>query len=394
MRSKSLMRCLGGTLGTFLMSSALAAPAAEIRLGLVNTLTTSAAAPGEAGKEGVELALEQLGSKMGGIPVKLFIEDDGVNPALGKQKTEKLILQDRVNFIVGYNYSNVLMGAYKAASDNQTFLLSTNAGPAPLAGKQCSPWFFALRDESEQAPRALGEELNRKGVKRLYAMAPNYVAGKEMVGGILSAYKGEVVGQDYTKWPDQLDFSSEIAKLKAANPDAVYIFYPPAHALQFVSQYQQAGLKDKIPLYSNYTFDGITIPQLGKLAEGALMTMFWSVDSNNETNRRFVDSFKKKYGREPSNFAASAYDTVMLIDSAVRAVKGEMGDKAKLQAALEAADFQSVRGKIRFGKNHFPIQDFYLLQVVQAEDGTFTTKTLSKVATDDVDSYAQDCKMK
>jgi len=377
-----------------LTQAAMAAPMSEIRIGLVNTFTTSAAAPGEAAKEGVDLALEQLGAKMAGIPVRLFIEDDGVNAALGRQKTEKLILQDRVDFLVGYNYSNVMMGAYKVAADNQTFLLSSNAGPAPLAGKACSPWFFAVRDESEQAPRALGEELNRKGVKRLYAMAPNYVAGKEMVSGILSSYKGEVVGQDYTKWPDQLDFSSEIARLKAANPDAVYIFYPPAHALQFVMQYQQAGLKDKIPLYSNYTFDGITIPQLGKLAEGALMTMFWSVDLDNDANRRFVEGFKKKYGREPSNFSASAYDAVMLIDSVVRSLKGDMSDKSRIRAALEAADFPSVRGKMRFGKNHFPIQDFYLLQVVQGADGSFTTRTLSKVASEDVDSYAHDCAMK
>jgi branched-chain amino acid transport system substrate-binding protein len=394
MSEKMLMKCLGGALGALVMSSAIAAPASEIKLGLVTTLTTSAAAGGEATKEGIELAIEQLGSKMSGIPIKLFIEDDALNPALGKQKTEKLILQDRVDFLVGYNYSNVLLAAYKAAVDNKTFLLSTNAGPGVLAGKQCTPWFFSIRDQTEQAPRVLGEELNRKGIKRLYTMAPNYVAGKEMIGGILSTFKGEVAGQDYTKWPDQLDFSSEIAKMKAAEPDAAYVFYPPAHALQFVSQFQQAGLKGKIPLYSNYTFDGITLPQLGKLADGSLLTMFWSVDLDNNANRHFVDGFKKKYGREPSNFAASAYDAIMLIDSAVRAVKGEMGDKAKILAALEAANFESVRGKFRFGKNHFPIQDYYLLQVVPNADGTFTTKTLSTAATDNVDTYVNECQMK
>lgn len=392
MINRLLTKCLS-VLGALIASNAFAGPATEIRIGLVTTLTTSAAAGGEATKEGIDLALEQLGSKLGGIPVKLLVEDDALNPALGKQKTEKLILQDRVHFLVGYNYSNVLMAAYKSAVDNQTFMLGTNAGPGILAGKQCSQWFFSIRDQNEQAPRILGEELNRKGVKRLYMLAPNYVAGKEMIEGVRSTYKGEVAGQDYTKWPDQLDFSSELAKVKAASPDAVYVFYPPAHAMQFVTQYQQAGLKDKIPLYSNYTFDGITLPQIGKLGAGSLFTMFWSVDLDNEANKRFVDSFKKKYGREPSNFAASAYDAIMLIDSAVRAVGGEMDDKAKLRAAIEAADFKSVRGKFRFGKNHFPIQDFYLLQVVQGSDGTYTTKTLSTAATDNVDSYADQCRM-
>ncbi|MEQ1956669.1 ABC transporter substrate-binding protein [Mesorhizobium sp. CN2-181] len=394
MIKKTLLTCLGSALGALMISSAVAAPPTEIRLGLVTTLTTSAAAGGEATKEGIELAIEQLGSKIGGIPVTLFVEDDALNPALGKQKTEKLILQDRVDFLVGYNYSNVLLAAYKAAVDNQTFLLSTNAGPGVLAGKHCNPWFFAIRDQTEQAPRVMGDELNRKGVKRLYTMAPNYVAGKEMVGGLLSHFNGEVIGQDYTKWPDQLDFSSEIAKIKSAAPDAAYVFYPPAHALQFVSQFQQAGLKGKIPLYSNYTFDGLTLPQLGALADGSLLTMFWSVDLDNEANRRFVDAFKKKHGREPSNFAASAYDAIMLIDSAVRGVDGEMSDKDKLREALEAANFQSVRGKFRFGTNHFPIQDFYLLQVVPADDGTFTTKTLSVAATENSDTYVNDCQMK
>lgn len=394
MSNKILMKYLGGVLGALTISSAIAAPATEIKLGLVTTLTTSAAAGGEATKEGIDLAIEQLGAKLGGIPVKMFVEDDALNPALGKQKTEKLILQDRVNFLIGYNYSNVLMAAYKTAIDNETFLLSTNAGPGVLAGKQCSPWFFSIRDQNEQAPRVLGRELNRKGVKRLYMMAPNYVAGREMIGGVQSTFKGEVVGQDLTKWPDQLDFSSEIAKLKAAGPDAAYVFYPPAHALQFVSQFQQAGLKDKIPLYSNYTFDGITLPQLGELANGSLFTMFWSVDLDNEANRSFVAAFKKKYGREPSNFAATGYDTIMLIDSVVRSLKGEMGDKAKIRAALEAADFNSVRGKFRFGKNHFPIQDFYLLQVVRGSDGAYTTKTVSVAATDEVDTYVNDCQMK
>ncbi len=393
MTNKKLMQCLFGAWGTLAAFSAFSAPATEIKLGLVTTLTTSAAAGGEATKDGIVLALEQLGQKVGGIPVKLLIEDDALNPALGKQKTEKLILQDRVDFLLGYNYSNVLMAAYTPAVDNETFLLATNAAPGVLAGRQCSPWFFAIRDQNEQAPRVLGEELNRRNVKRLYMMAPNYVAGKEMIGGVESTFKGEIAGRDYTKWPDQLDFSSEIAKLKASAPDAAYVFYPPVHALQFVSQYQQAGLKDKIPLYSNYTFDGITLPQLGAMADGSLFTMFWSVDLDNEANRRFVESFKKKYGREPSNFAASSYDAVMLIDSAVRAVDGEMSDKEKIRKALEAADFASVRGKFRFGKNHFPIQDYYLLQVVQGGDGAYTTKTISTAATDDVDGYAKDCQM-
>jgi len=372
---------------------ASAEPATEIKLGLVSTFTTSAGEGGEATKRGVELALEVLDHKIGGIPVKLLVEDDGLRPELGKQKTDKLILQDKVDFLLGYNYSNVLLAAFPAAVENQTFILSTNAGPHQLAGNFCNPWTFAVGFQNGQAPAAMGTVMNEAGVKSVYAMAPNYAAGKDMIEGMKATFQGEVVGTSMTKWPDQLDFSGELANVRAANPDAVYIFYPPAHALQFVTQYQQAGLYHKIPLYSVYTFDALTIPTIGELGEGALLTMFWSIDLDNEANKIFVQRFIEKYKREPSNFAASAYDTVMLIDSAVRKVGGDLADKDAVRKALEAADFASVRGNFRFGPNHFPIHDFYLVEVVKGADGQMTTRTVRKVIADSQDAYASDCKM-
>ncbi|MGE0503414.1 MAG: ABC transporter substrate-binding protein [Rhizobiaceae bacterium] len=378
---------LSGTVAT-------AEPVSKIKLGLVTTFTTSAGEGGEATKRGVELALDVLGQKIGDIPVELLVEDDGLRPELGKQKTDKLILQDNVDFLLGYNYSNVLLASFPSAVENQTFILSTNAGPHQLAGSLCNPWTFAVGFQNGQAPGAMGIVMNEADVKRVYAMAPNYTAGKDMIEGMKSTFNGEVVGTSLTKWPDQLDFSGELANVRAANPDAVYIFYPPAHALQFVTQYQQAGLYHKIPLYSVYTFDALTIPTIGELAEGALFTMFWATDLDNEPNKTFVQRFVEKYGREPSNFAASAYDTVMLIDSAVRKVGGELSDKEALRKALEAAEFASVRGNFRFGPNHFPIQDFYLVEVVKGADGKMTTRTVRQVVADSQDAYASECSMK
>lgn len=374
-------------------SAGAAETASEIKLGLVSTFTTSAGAGGEATKRGVELALDVLGHKVGDIPVELFVEDDGLRSELGKQKTDKLILQEEVDFLLGYNYSNVLLASFPSAVQNETFILSTNAGPHQLAGKFCNPWTFAVGFQNGQAPAAMGTVMNEAGVQKVYAMAPNYAAGKDMVAGMKSTFSGEVVGTSMTKWPDQLDFSSELASVRAANPDAVYIFYPPAHALQFVTQYQQAGLYDKIPLYSVYTFDALTIPTIGEMAEGAQLTMFWSIDLENDANKQFVERFMDKYDREPSNFAASAYDTVMLIDSAVRKLGGDLSDKSAVREALKAAEFDSVRGNFRFGKNHFPIHDFYLVEVVKGEDGAMTTQAVRKVVTDSQDAYASECRM-
>jgi len=389
--SVKMLATMAAAVAAFAMP--VGASAETIKLGLVTTFTTSAGAGGEATKRGVDLALEMLGKKMGGHDIELLVEDDGLKPEIGKQKTDKLILQDRVDFLLGYNYSNVLLASFPSAVENETFIISTNAGPHQLAGDYCNPWFFAVGFQNGQAPAAVGHVLNEAGTKSIYALAPNYAAGKDMVEGVISTFEGEVVGTSMTKWPDQLDFSSELASVRAANPEAVFVFYPPAHALQFVTQYQQAGLKETIPLYSVYTFDALTIPSIGEPAIGAQMALFWSIDLENEANRKFVEAFRAKYNRNPSNFAATAYDTVMLIDSVVRKLDGDMSDKDAVRAALKAADFSSVRGNFRFGNNHFPIHDFYQIEVVQGEDGELTTKIVKKVLSDFQDVYAGNCSM-
>lgn len=364
-----------------------------LKLGLVTTLTTSAGAGGEATRKGVELALEELGYEMAGYKVELLVEDDGLKPELGKQKSEKLILQDKVDFLLGYNYSNVLLASFPTAAQNETFILSTNAGPHQLAGDFCNPWFFAVGFQNGQAPAAVGKMMNDAGLKTVYAMAPNYAAGQDMVEGMKSTFAGDVIGTSMTKWPDQLEFSSEIASIRAADPEAVFVFYPPAHALQFVNQYQQAGLKDEIPIYSVYTFDALTIPAIGESALGAQMALFWSVDLDNAANKIFVELFEAKYGEEPSNFSATAYDTIKLINSVVEKLDGDLSDKDAVRAALKAADFQSVRGDFQFGSNHFPIHDFYQIKVVRGDDGELTTMAGQKVLDAFQDVYAASCSM-
>ncbi|QOU31424.1 ABC transporter substrate-binding protein [Vibrio coralliilyticus] len=367
--------------------------AEPIKVGFVTTLTTSSGAIGQDMRDAVELALDHIDHKMAGTDVEVIYEDDGFKPEIGKQKTDKLVKKDKVDFISGYIWSHVLMASYKSAVDNDVFVIGANAGPGPIAGKLCHENFFSTSWQNDQNSMAIGEVLNEHEVKRLYIMAPNYTAGKNMVSGLKETYKGEIIGQDMTKFPSQLDFSTELAKIKAAKPDAVWVFYPGKHGVQFLKQYKQAGLDKTVPLYNVFTVDNLNLPKIGQWAEDSLMTQFWAPDMDTPANKKFVGGFKEKYNRYPSFYAAQSYDALMLIDSAVRKVEGNLTNKDAVRAALKEADFESVRGELNFGNNHFPVQDFYLVKVKQDQDGAYTTMLSEKILAKHQDNYAVQCQM-
>lgn len=374
-----------------LATPALAAD--TIKIGFVTTLSTGAGAIGKDMRDAVELGMDHIGGMMGGKKVEVIYEDDGFKPEIGKQKTDKLIKKDKVDFVAGYIWSHVLMASYKSVVNNDTFLIGSNAGPSPLAGKLCSENFFSTSWQNDQTTMAMGEVLNQRGIKNLYIMAPNYAAGKNMVAGVERTFKGKIVGKDMTKFPGQLDFSAELAKVRAAKPDALFIFYPGKHGAQFMKQYSQAALAKDVPLYTVFTIDSISLPRIGALAEGSLMTQFWAPDLKTTANEKFVSGYKAKYNRYPSFYAAQSYDSLMLINSAMDKVGGDMSDRNAVRAALRTADFDSVRGKIKYGNNHFPVQNFYLRQVVKDSDGKYTTKIVQTVYENHQDTYAKDCKM-
>ena len=336
---------------------------------------------------------------MAGLDVELIVEDDGFKPAIGKQKTDKLVKQDKVQFVTGFIWSHVLLASQKSALGAGKFLISSNAGPSQMAGKLCHKNFFSTSWQNDQTPMAMGEVLNLNNVKSLYVMAPNYAAGKNMVAGVTRTFKGKIVGKDLTKWGKdaQLDFSAELAKAKASGAEGIFVFYPGKAGGAFIKQYAQAGLQGKIPLYSVFTVDSIALPKLQKAnmngVMGSVMTQFWAPDLDTPQNKKFVSGFKKKYGRYPSFYAAQSYDTIFLIKSAVEAVKGDLSNKDGMRAAMEKANFPSVRGKFSYGNNHFPIQNFYSREVVKDSDGVWTTSVREVVLKNHQDTYAKDCSM-
>jgi len=370
-----------------------------VKIGFVTTLTTGAAVIGNDMRDAVNLAVEDLNGKMGGLDIEVIFADDGFKPETGKQVTDKLVKSDDVDFVAGYIWSHVLLASQKSVLNADKFLISANAGPSQLAGKLCHRDFFSTSWQNDQTPMAMGALLSQRGVSKLYVMAPNYAAGKNMVAGVERTFKGEIVGKDLTKWGKdaQLDFSAELAKAKASGAEALFVFYPGKAGGAFMKQYEQAGLADKLPLYTVFTVDAISLPKLQqanmKAVLGSLTTGFWGPGLKNPQNARFVEGFLRKYGRYPSFYAAQSYDSIFLINSAVEAVGGDLQDRDGMRAAMEKADFPSVRGSFSYGANHFPIQNFYLLEVVADGNGNWTTEIRSTVFENHQDTYVADCRL-
>ena len=384
---------LAGATALVLANSAVAGD--TIKIGFVSTFSGPTAVIGNDMRNSFELALDHLGRKMGGKPVEVIYEDDGQKPDVGKQKTEKLVQSDKVDFIAGYIWSNVLLASLKTAVDSQTVLVSANAGPSQLAGELCSPYVFSTSWQNDQTPAAMGLYMNQKGVKSVFLIGPNYAAGKDMLAGVKSTFKGEVKGEEYTVWPSQLDFSAELSKARASGAESIFVFYPGAAGVQFLNQYAQAGLKQQMPLYTAFTVDELSLPLQKDNAIGVPGAQEWVNDLPNDQNKTFVADYRKKYpGLRPTYYGAQAYDAAQLINSAIVAVNGDTSKKDAMKAEMEKANFKSLRGPFKYGANHIPIQNFYLQDVVKDDKGELSLKTVATIVKDDQDRFHDKCAMK
>src|SRR5450631_3563332 len=377
---------------------ALATPAIaadSIKIGFVSTFSGPTAVIGNDMRNSFELALDHIGRKMGGKPVEVIYEDDGQKPDVGKQKTEKLILSDHVDFIAGYIWSNVLLASLKPIVDTKTMLVIANAGPSQIAGELCSPYVFSTSWQNDQTPQAMGLYMNQKNVKSVFLIGPNYAAGKDMLAGVKSTFKGEIKGEEYTVWPTQLDFSAELSKARASGAESIFVFYPGAAGVQFLNQYAQAGLKQQMPLYTAFTVDELSLPLQKDNALGVPGAQEWVNDLPNDQNRIFVEDYRKKYpGLRPTYYGAQSYDAAQLINSAVAATGGDTSKKDAMKAEMERANFKSLRGSFRYGNNHIPIQNFYLQDVVEDADGQLSLKSVATIVKDSQDSFHNKCAMK
>lgn len=370
----------------------LAAAQQKIKIGFITTLTGPAGIIGKHMKDSVELAMDQLGNKMGGVPVEVIFGDDQFKPDVGVQVAEEMLKKHQVDIVSGIIWSNVMMAVVPVVTGAGKVMVGTNAGASPLAGKACHPQYFSTSWNNDQTPEAMGKFMQEQGINDVYVLAPNYQAGKDMVAGFKRYYKGRIVEEIFTT-PGQQDYQAEITQLRAKNPKAAFVFYPGGMGVQFVRQYFQAGLRERIPLYSVFTVDETTLPALKESAIGQWETKFWSPDLKVPASEKYVAYFRKKYGYTPSFYGAQSYDGMLLIDAAVRANKGSLKDTKAVVMAMRKAKYDSIRGPFKWNVNQHPIQDFYLIRAEKRPGGDVEMRIQRKVFEDHKDSYYQECKM-
>jgi branched-chain amino acid transport system substrate-binding protein len=389
---RRLMALLLALMGVGALGAVPVRAAGPLKIGFMATFSGPGGVLGKELYDGFMLGVEHAGGHLGGLATEVLQVDDQLKPDVAKQAVERMIQKDKVHFITGVVFSNVMMAIYKPVIEANTFLVSANAGPSPIAGELCSAFFFSSSWQNDQMHSAVGQYVQDRGYKQVFLLAPNYQAGLDAIAGFKRHYTGSVAGELYPKL-GQIDFTAEIAQIRAATPDAMFTFMPGGMGISLVKQLAESGLMREVPFFSAFTVDHVTIPAIGEAVVGALTPTIWGPDLDNAANARFVGDFKKKYGRMPSYYAVQGYDAAQLIGSAVQAVGGDLSQQDKLRQALAQAKFQSPRGKFAFNHNHFPIQDFYIAEAVQQADGTLGIAIRQKVFTDAMDAYHHACKM-
>lgn len=388
---------LRSSLCAALAATLLAAPALaadNVKIGLLSTLSGPGAGLGIDIRDGFQLAVKLGGGKLGGLPAEVVVADDQASPDVGRQTADRLVKRDKVDFMTGVVFSNVMLAVGAPTFASKTFYISANAGPSQYAGAQCNPYFFSASWQNDNQHEAVGKTVADKGFKRVALIAPNYPAGKDALAGFKRFYTGgEIISESYTPL-NLLDYGAELSKLRAAKPDAVYIFLPGGLGINFIKQFVGAGLSKDMTLFGpGFSGDEDVIKAVGNPMLGMFNTSQWGHDLDNAANKKFVSAFEKEYGRLPSLYASQGYDAANLIAAAVRDTKGKLDDKAAVHKALKAAKFDSVRGNFKFNSNQFPIQDYYLRVITQDSKGRVTNRTLGAVFKNHGDAYVSDCKM-
>jgi branched-chain amino acid transport system substrate-binding protein len=364
-----------------------------VKIGFITTLSGPGGYLGQDIRDAFQLAIDAEGGKLGGVPVQLSIEDDGLKPGQAKQIADRMMKSDGIKLFTGVVFSNVASAIVPDIVDNGGIFVSANAGPSNLAGKECHKNYFVMSWLTDTMQGSAGQNANALGYKRAFVLAPNYVAGKDAIAGFRRFFKGEIIGEVYTRL-DQTDFAAEMAQIRSAKPDVVFHFHPGALGIAFMRQYQQAGLLGTVPMVlAEPSMDHVLLKTVGEAALGTDVSGAWNADFDNPVNKAFVEAFTKKYGRTPTMYAAQGYDTAIAMGAALKAVNGNIGDADGFRAAMLKGDYKLTRGNFKFGKNQHPVQDWYAMKVEKDGSGAIVLKTREKILTGYGDPYAADCKL-
>ena len=365
-----------------------------VKIGMITTLSTAGGYLGEDMRDGFQLAIDEEHGRLGGVPVQVLIEDDGLKPANGKQIADKFLLQDKVQLFTGIIYSNVSLAVVPSLVEGGAFYLSPNSGPSQLAGKGCNKNFFVVSWQNDTPHEATGQYSQYLGLKKMVVVAPNYTTGKDAIAGFKRGYHGQIAEEIYTAL-DQTDYSAELARIRAANADGIFYFLPGGLGINFLKQFTQAGLKKSMKIVlPEFSLENHVVAAVGDDAEGLYGTAHWLEDLPYPANKKFVTEFVGKYHRGPTPYASQGYDTAKLIASALRAVNGDLSKADAFRAALRKADFQSTRGAFKFGPNQYPVQDWYSMKVLRdPKTKKLTIRGVGKIMRDVGDVYSGQCRL-
>jgi branched-chain amino acid transport system substrate-binding protein len=364
-----------------------------VKIGVVTSLSGPGGYLGQDIRDGFELAIKMGGGKLGGVPVQMVVEDDAAKPGQGKQIADRLLKNEKVKLFTGIVFSNVAGATVPDILDADAIYVSPNAGPSTFAGKGCHPNYFVVSWQNDSLHESAGQLANELGYKSVYLVAANYQAGKDALEGFKRFYKGRVAGESFTRL-DQTDFAAEFAQIRAAGPEAVFQFEPGGLGIAFLRQYEQAGLKDKIPMVvAAPSLDAVTLSVVGEAALGVNITSHWNSDFDNPANKAFMAAWDKTHHRPATYYASQGYDTALAIGAALKGVAGKLDDLGAFRQAMLKADFQSTRGGFKFGPNQHPVQDWWALKAEKGSDGKLALNTKKKILSNHGDAYAKDCKL-
>lgn len=371
------------------------AAAQELRIGYLSTTTGGAAIIGKHQINGWQLGLEHEGwkkdgDKLGGVKTKIFYADDQAKPDVGLKEVDKFLKQDRVHIVAGIIWSHVMMTIQKPIFDAKVMILSTNAGPSPLAGELCNPLFTSSSFMNDGNAEATGIMATKDKIKTVVAMAPNYQAGKDNVAGFERTYTGGKIVDRILFKVGETDYQADLAKVRALKPEALYVFAPGAMGIAFMKQWTASGLNKAIKLYSIYTVDGLTLPAIGEAGIGTTEASHWNPDLDNPRNKRFIKDYMAKFGHMPSYFAVQSYDAPGLIVKGLKAAGGKLDDMAAVARAIRKGVMESPRGTIKYNVNGMVMQPYWRLHVVKGADGKPLIKGVEKIL-DHRDAYWEKC---
>lgn len=387
MRSLAVVAGLVGGL-----SGAMAQAPEPIRIGFLSTQSGGPVTGLSTEKrQGWELALKQLGGKLGGVPVEVFYADDANNPGMAKQSYERLVKQNKIDVLTGIVTTPVIFALAPAVAQDEVIFLNSNVTERALGGAKCSPLVFTTGWHVDGVNETMGTLLRSQGKRKVFVMGGQWPAGREHIAAFKRGYGDPVAGEAYFKM-GQIDFSAEIAQMRAAEPDAVYVFAFGPHSVNFMKQYAQAGLK-RIPLYGPSPLaDEGTIPASGEAAMDVVSSGHWNDDLANDVNRKFVAAYVAEYQKEPTMFSEQGYTTALMLDAAVRAAGGNFKDRMAMRKAFLGVKLDTPRGPLGFAADGSPVHNIYLRKVGRNAKGEIANLTQQTIGSGVGPANAGECK--